>query len=596
MTTTKTRLRFLPVFVAACLCVVGLPAYSAAGPAADTGPGLQPEDFNPEAGSGFAAKQLVRARQYMVSTANPVATEAGYRVLSQGGSAMDAVIAAQLVLGLTEPQSSGVGGGAFALHYDNQTKSLTTFDGRETAPAAARSDRFMHHGRPLSYGASVNSGLSVGVPGVPRMLELAHRKHGKLPWKKLFEPAIEAAEQGFKVSPRMHALVSRSPALANQKAAAAYFFDRQGKPWPVGHVLKNPEFALVLRELAEHGADAFYEGDIARDIVAAVQSHSSPGDLTLSDMAGYTAKLRDPLCGPYRAYVVCGMAPPSSGGVSVLQILGILQSFPMHGFAPNSLEAVHYFSEAGRLAYADRDHYVADPDFNYVPAQALIDPVYLKARASLVSPDRSMKKAPPGDPVSRLRRAGQSAALELPSTTHIVAVDADGNVVSMTSSIESAFGSKIFVRGFLLNNQLTDFSYRPIDENNQLVANRVEGGKRARSTMAPTLVFRNGKPYMAIGSPGGSAIVNYVAKTLVGVIDWNLDIQQAIALPNFGSRNRETELELGTELQGLTEPLRRMGHDVELREFPSGLQGIVIDEHGLSGGADPRREGAAKGD
>lgn len=595
MFTTITGNRFMKPLTVAC-CVVGVWAGSAlADPVHQPGL-LADEDLNPESGSGYVEKHVVRAEHFMVASANPVASNAGYKILRRGGSAMDAVIAMQLVLNLTEPQSSGIGGGAFTVYYDKNTNRLTTYDGRETAPVQAKPDRFMDHGQPVGYGAAVNSGLSVGVPGVLRMFELAHGQQGKLPWAELFQPAIDVAEAGFQVSPRLHAMLSRNKALAKQQAAAAYYFDKQGKPWPVGYRLKNPAFAEVLREVAEQGADAFYRGGIARDIVDAVHRHDTPGDLTLADMAGYEAKEREPVCGPYREFRLCGMPPPSSGGVGVVQMLGILQSFPMGDFAPNSVEAVHYFSEAGRLAYADRDFYVADPEFVDVPVDALIDPNYLKVRASLIQPLQSMGVAPPGDPVSRLAGLGKDASLEIPSTSHIVAVDADGDVASMTTTIESAFGSKIFVRGFLLNNQLTDFSHVPVDERGRPVANRIEGGKRPRSTMAPIIVFRDDKPYMAIGSPGGSAIMNYVAKTLVGVLDWGLDIQQAIALPNFGSRNKETELEKGTALEGLTQALQKMGHAVVWREFPSGLQGVVIDGQGLSGGADPRREGTVKGD
>jgi len=554
------------------------------------------EDRNPEGSSGYAAKPLVRAERFMVASANPLASEAGYDMLRQGGSAIDAAIATQLVLNLTEPQSSGIGGGAFIVYYDSAKQQLKVYDGRETAPSAAQPARFMHDGRPLSYGAAVNSGLSVGVPGVLRAMELAHRQQGNLPWSELFQPAIRLAEQGFRVSPRLHKLIAANKALAGQDAAAAYFLDDRGRPWPVGHVLKNPEFAEVLRRVAKQGADAFYTGPIARDIVAAVRAHEVPGDMTLADLSHYRAKEREPLCGTYRLYRVCGVPPPSAGVLGVLQMLGMLEQFPMSQFAPLGLEAVHYFSEAGRLAYADRDFYVADPDFVDVPAKALIDPAYLKARAALIEPDRSMGVAPPGDPVSRLASLGRDNALEIPSTSHIVAVDAEGDMLSMTTTIESAFGSKIFVHGFLLNNQLTDFSHNPVDAEGRLVANRVEGGKRPRSTMAPIIVFRDAKPYMAIGSPGGSAIMNYVAQALVGVIDWKLDIQQAVSLPHYGSRNKQTELERGTPLNKLAPPLRAMGHDVSVHEFPSGLQGIVIDEHGLSGGADPRREGKVLGD
>ena len=481
------------------------------------------------------------------------------------------------------------------MYYRKPDDRLTTYDGRETAPQAARADRFLHHGRPLPFGELVNSGLSVGVPGLVRMMELAHKQEGKLPWAVLFEPAIQIAEEGFAVSHRLHTMLSRSRSLPKQPTAAAYYFHSNGKPWPVGHILKNPEFAEVLREIAEHGADAFYSGGIARDIVSAVKSHSRPGDMTLADLSGYQAKERSAVCADYRNYEVCGMPPPSSGVLGLLQMLGILEHFPMGSYGPTSAQAVHYFSEAGRLAFADRDYYLADPDFVNIPVEALLDPVYLNARARLIDADASMGVALPGDPVSRLPELGQDNSLELPSTTHIVAVDREGNVLSMTTSVESAFGSKIFVRGFLLNNQLTDFSLMPTDGEGKLVANRIEPNKRPRSTMAPVIVFKDDKPFLAVGSPGGSAIMNYVAKTLVGVIDWGLDIQRAIALPNYGSRNRETELERGTELEPLVQPLREMGHEVSVHEFPSGLHGIVMDERGLWAGADPRREGVAMG-
>lgn len=553
------------------------------------------EDRNPESSSGYTEKNAVHAKHFVLATANPHATQAGYEILGKGGSALDAAIAAQMVLTLVEPQSSGIGGGAFVVYYDKTRKVLTTYDGRETAPAAATPERFMADGKPLSYGASVNSGLSVGVPGVLRALEMAHKQQGKLPWADLFQPAIKLAEDGFRVSPRLHAMLRNSPELAQQKAAATYFFNQAGKPWPVGHLLKNPDLAKVLRQLAQHGADVFYEGDIANDIVAAIRSHSTPGDMTLADLASYQARQREPLCGNYRRYRICGMPPPSAGTLGVLELLGVLQHVPMGTLRPEGLQAVHYFSEAGRLAYADRDYYVADPDFIDVPVQALISPAYLASRFALISPDRSMGVAQPGDPVGKLGSFGRDNALEIPSTSHIVAVDAAGDVVSMTTTVEAAFGSKIFVKGFLLNNQLTDFSRNPVDDDGKLVANRVQPNKRPRSTMAPIIVFRDNEPYMAVGSPGGSVIINYVAKTLVGVLDWKMGVQQAISLPNFGSRNRQTELETGTALAVLAKPLEAMGHKVRMQEFPSGVQAIVIDRSGLTAGADPRREGSALG-
>jgi len=573
---------------AALLC--GAAAGQAAAPAAH-------ESVNPEAASGYAAKQAVSARHFMVATANPLATQAGYRILQAGGSAVDAAIAAQLVLGLTEPQSSGIGGGGFLVHYAAQNRQLRVYDSRETAPAAARPDRFLRDGKPLPFERAVNSGLSVGTPGLLRGLELAHRQQGRLPWRSLFQPAIDLATQGFPVSPRLHVLLAQSRAeLAAQPAAARYFLSADGQPWPVGHVLKNPDYAAVLRHVADKGADAFYHGQIAHDIVAAVRAHATPGDLSVADLAGYRARARDAVCGDYRGYRLCGAPPPSSGPLAVLQMLGILQHFPMDKLGPRSVEAAHYFAEAGRLAYADRGFYVGDPEFVRVPVGPLLQPAYLASRAALIHPDRSLGTALPGDPAGLLARRAPDAALELPSTTHVVVADAQGNVLSMTNSIESAFGSKIFVRGFLLNNELTDFSLSFKDPEGRLVANRVQPGKRPRSSMAPMIVFRDGKPYMAVGSPGGSAIINYVAKTLVGVLDWNLDIQQAIALPNLGSRNQATELERGTALQDLAPALRGMGHDVKMVDFPSGLQGIVIDRGSLTGGADPRREGLVLGE
>jgi gamma-glutamyltranspeptidase/glutathione hydrolase len=554
-------------------------------------------DINPEAATGYAAKPLAHARHFMLATAHPLASEAGYRILKQGGSATDAVIAAQLVLAVVEPQSSGLGGGAFMMHYQASTGDLQVYDSRETAPAAATQDRFLRDGKPLPFREAVNNGRSVGTPGLLRGLKLAHEAHGKLPWKDLFAPAIALCEQGFAVSPRLHAeLVDEKRELSRQPAAAHYFYDAAVQPWPAGHVLKNPELAAVLRRVAEEGPDAFYRGPIARDIVAAVRGHARPGDLGESDLADYRAVVREPVCGRYRGYLLCGPPPPSSGPMTVLQILGELEQYSVPRMKPDSLQAVHYFAEAGRLAYADRDFYEADPAYVDVPVAALLDPSYLRARGALIRPDRSMGTARPGDPAGMLHARGRDDALEIPSTTHLVAVDAEGNVISMTSTIESAFGSKIMVHGFLLNNEMTDFSFSHHDAQGRPVANRVEPGKRPRSAMSPMIVFRMGRPYAAIGSPGGSAIINYVAKTLVGVLDWNLDIQQAVSLPNTGSRNHGTELEKGTPLIALEPALRAMGHQIVETDFPSGLQGIVIGPDGLMGGADPRREGVALGD
>jgi gamma-glutamyltranspeptidase/glutathione hydrolase len=538
-----------------------------------------------------------QAADSMVAAANPHAARAGIEILRAGGSALDAAVAVQMVLNLVEPQSSGIGGGAFLLHWNEAQKKIAAYDGRETAPAAARPDRFLRpDGAPMGIGEAISSGRSVGVPGVLRMLELAHAQHGRLPWKRLFEPAIRLAEEGFAVSPRLHRLVAADPLLRRNAAARAYFYLRAGNPLPVGHRLRNPELAAVLRRVADEGPDAFYRGDIARDIVAAVGSQPKPGDITEADLAAYRALEREAVCGGYRAHRVCGMPPPSSGGIAVLAILGTLERFDMAKVRPNSSQAVHLFAEAGRLAYADRDHYVGDPEFVRVPTAGLIDPGYLRNRALLVKPEKSMIRALQGTPAGAPRTLGTDATVESSGTSHLSIIDAAGNAVAMTSSIESAFGSRILVHGFLLNNELTDFSFLP-EEGGLPVANRVEPGKRPRSAMAPTLVFApGGELMMALGAAGGPAIINYTARTLVGVLDWKLGLQQAIAAPNMGSRNRETEIELGSALERVAASLRALGHPVESVPMVSGLHGIMRTPRGLAGGADPRREGVVLGE
>ncbi len=554
----------------------------------------------------------------MVAAANPLAAEAGREILRAGGSAVDAAIAMQMVLTLVEPQSSGIGGGAFLLHWDGQR--VQSFDGRETAPLAADENLFVTpQGRAMRYADAAVGGRAVGVPGVLRMLELAHRQHGRLPWARLFEPAIALAERGFAISPRLHALLARETHLAKDAAARAYFYGADGAPKAIGTPLTNPELAATLRAIAQGGADAFYRGPIASDIVAAVQGHlTNPGKLAESDLAGYRAKERAPVCTDYKRWRVCGMGPPSSGGIAVAQILGILAESNMAAFSPlasdGALEphpaAVHLFSEAGRLAFADRNRYVADDDFVAVDVAALTSPSYLAARARLIG-DRSMGRAEPGSPVGVKAAWAEDASPQRSATSHISAVDGDGNAVSMTTSIEDAFGARLMVRGFLLNNQLTDFSFLPratdgkgnLVSDGALVANRVQPGKRPRSSMAPTLVFdrATGRLVGTLGSPGGAQIINYVAKTLVGVLDWNLDVQQAIALPNFGSRNGPTEVEEGRVSAQMVEGLKARGHEVRAIPMTSGLHGIVRVRlpgggDGWAGGADPRREGVALGD
>jgi len=557
---------------------------------------LSQAESAPEIASGYTERALVRAKRFMVVSANPHATRAGYAVLREGGSAVDAAIATQLVLNLVEPQSSGIGGGAFIVHFEAATKALAAYDGRETAPGAARPDRFLDAGgKPIGFGAAINNGKSVGVPGLLRMLELAHRRHGRLPWARLFQPAIELAEKGFAISPRLALQIAGDPFLKSDAAARAYFFDAAGAALAAGTLLRNPALAQVLRGVAARGADAFYQGEVARDIVSAVRSHPRPGDISEADIAGYQAKVRTALCGRYREYTLCGMPPPSSGAIAVLSLLGTLERFDLRGIGADSLAAVHLFAEAGRLAYADRDAYVADPDFVAVPVAGMLDGDYLARRSALIRNDASMGRALPGQPAGATALAPDETS-ELAATSHLSVVDAEGNALAMTTTIESAFGSRIMVRGFLLNNQMTDFSFLPAD-NGRPIANRVEGGKRPRSSMAPTLVFgRDGGLRMVVGSPGGNAIINYVAKTLVGVLDWKRDMQQATALPNMGSRNRATELERGSAIARLAPQLRAMGHEVQTGDAASGVHGISITPDGLEGGADPRREGMAMGD
>ena len=565
----------------------------------------------PEAASGWHEKAGWAARKNMVAAANPLAVEAGYEMLKKGGTAIDAAIATQLVLTLVEPQSSGIGGGAFLVYYDG--KKVQAFDGRETAPSKADEHLFQRpDGTPLSRTEGIVGGRSTGAPGVLRMLELAHRQHGKLAWKTLFEPAIRLSENGFKVSPRLNSLLAGDPYIGKDPTARAYFYAPDGKPWPVGHVLKNPELAKTLREIAAGGADVFYKGRIARDIEAKVKGHpTNPGLLSAADIAAYQPKLREPVCNDYRAYTVCGMPPPSSGGIAVAQMLGMFENFDMKSLAPADglvpgTQAVHMFSEVGRLAYADRDRYAADTDFVPLPGRgipALLDKSYLADRAKLVNPERSMGVAPAGHPpgVETAWNWGLDNSIEAHSTSHIVAVDQYGAGLSMTTSVEDAFGSRQMVDGFILNNQLTDFSFDSRDASGP-IANRVEADKRPRSAMSPTIVFdkNTGKFVEAVGSPGGPLIINYVAKVLVGTLDWGLNMQQAIALPNFGSRNGPTELEAGRFPDDEIEQLKARGHKIRIGEQTSGLHGVErIDIHGVPlwfGGADPRREGIAKGD
>jgi len=543
----------------------------------------------------------------MAASANPLATQAGLDILRAGGSAVDAAISIQLVLALVEPQSSGLGGGAFLMHWDGT--QVVAMDGRETAPMAADERLFLTaEGKPMPFYDAVVGGRAVGTPGAVRLLEAAHRRYGKLPWARLFKPAIRLSEEGFPMSARLHQQLAGEKYLKLDRAAAAHFYTAHGTPKAVGTTLQNPELASTLRAIASGGADVYYSGPIAADIVQAVQSHKNAGRLAMADFSAYRVKPRQPICSDYKTWRVCGMPPPSSGGIAVAQMLGMFTHRNIAVFAPDEApgiepraEAIHLFSEAGRLAFADRALYVADSDFVRVNVIGLLDPGYLKQRAQLIGP-RSMGTAQPGVPPGTTVALAPDLTPPKAATSHISVVDGDGNAVSMTTTIEDVFGARVMVRGFLLNNQLTDFSFAP-EANGRPIANRVEPGKRPRSSMAPTLVFDRwtGALVAALGSPGGSQIIGYVTKTLVGLLDWNLDIQQAISLPNFGSRNGPTELEQGRISPATVEALKARGHDIREIDMASGLQGIVrarLPDGRLvwAGGADPRREGVALGD
>lgn len=585
----------------------------------------------PEAASGLRTQAGWSGHRFAVAAANPLAAEAGYQILKAGGSAIDAAVAVQMVLTLVEPQSSGIGGGAFLLHHDGQT--TVAYDGRETAPATADETLFLGADqRPMSFLAAAVGGRAVGTPGVLRMLELAHRQHGRLPWKELFESAIALAEQGFAVSPRMHALLRQEQHLHQDPVSAAYFFDAQGHPWPVGHRLKNPELAAVLRRIADEGARALYQGELARAIVDKVTRHpNNPGHLSLDDLAHYQADVRAPLCFPYRAkvlqpaqdhvrkYRICGMPPPSSGTLAVGQILGLLAHTPAATLPPQrspagwlpSADWLHLYTEASRLAFADRAVYVGDPAYVSAPGNnwlTLLDGNYLSQRARRIQSGphaKRMPAAPAGTPAGVTPTTGAMPTQVEYGTSHISIVDGRGNVLAMTSSIEAAWGARLMVNrgqglagGFLLNNQLTDFSFVPRTEAGIPIANRVEPGKRPRSSMTPLFVFDRptGQLLLSAGSPGGAYIIHYATKLLYGMLHWGLDAQGAIDLPNFAAFDGPILLEEEMFPQHTLAALRARGHHALAQPLTSGLQAIQVHGKRLYGGADPRREGAVRGD
>jgi len=550
----------------------------------------------PEAATGYVEKQAFEAKDYMVVAANPYASWAGKNILEKGGSAIDAAVAVQSMLSLVEPQSSGIGGGAFILYWDNKNKVLHTFDGRETAPKAVNSHWFIQGNKPMRWIDAVVGGKSVGVPGAVKALEMAQKEFGKLPWNTLFDDTIKTAEDGFKVSPRLAKLVALDyhPGLKTFPASSTYFFPA-GLPLKEGTVKKNKKLAKTLKGIAEKGSDYLLKGEVAEKIVKAVNSAEiNPGQMTLEDLASYEPVKREPVCGLYHEKRICGMAPPSSGGVNVYQILKMLEGFDLSQYAPDSVEFANLYTQASALSYADRENFIADSDFTNLPFAAMINTAYLERRAESISVDKEWRRKRAGNPYADANVA-LGTSMELPNTSHVSIVDKEGNAVSMTTSIEFMFGSGIMVEGFLLNNQLTDFSFSPT-KNRFPVPNRAEPGKRPRSAMSPTMVFdKEGNLEVVVGSPGGSRIVSYVAQTLVGVLDFGLDIQQAINLPKITNRNDYTALEKGTPIAELEAPLKALGHNVKVVDLNSGLHGIQFKSGKLIGGADPRREGIAVG-
>ncbi|MGF1872728.1 gamma-glutamyltransferase [Photobacterium indicum] len=552
------------------------------------------DNIAPEAATGLKTQTLVQGSDWMIASANPYASEAGAAMLRQGGNAIDAMVATQLVLGLVEPQSSGIGGGAFLMYWDAKKEALTSFDGRETAPYGVTPRLFQDDkGEPLQFFDAVVGGRSVGTPGTVKLLQHTHQRLGKLPWKTLFEPAINLAKKGFVVSPRLAKLVANDKDYLQRSAEAnAYFFNQDGSPIKAGQNLKNPAYADTLMLIADQGASAFYHGKIANDIVKTVRgAKANPGVLNTMDLATYQVKEREPVCAPYRQYSICGMGPPSSGALTLGQIMGMLSHYPIAKMGPENIQSWRLLGDASRLAFADRGKYMADSDYVPMPTEGLLAADYIEQRATLLKRDTALATTAAGKPPwSHTMNYALDEAIELPSTSHFSIVDKDRNMVSITTTIENGFGSRLMVRGFLLNNELTDFSFRS-HADGVPIANRIEPGKRPRSSMAPTIVMKEGEPYMAVGSPGGSQIIGYVAKTLVAHLDWGLNLQQAINLPNMNNRFGAFELEQGTTAEQWAPKLEQLGFKVKVKELNSGVQAIRVDGKSLMGAADPRREG-----
>ncbi len=524
--------------------------------------------------------------QSMVAAANPLAVDAGLEALRKGGSAVDAAIAVQMVLGVVEPQASGLGGGGFLLYYDAASRAITVYDGRETAPAGATPTMFLgSDGKPLGFREAVVSGISVGVPGAVALLEMAHKAHGKRPWAELFRPAIAIADNGFAVPPRLAAWLGIIKSFGNEPAARAIYFNGDGSPKKPGERVANPVLADTMRLIAEHGPKEFYEGAVAEEMVTRVRGHVRPGALSLADLAGYQPIKREAVCGLYRIWTICGMPPPSSGGVAILQSLQLLEPFQLSQDAPNDLRSLHLIAEGSRLAFADRARYLADPAFVTVPVAVLLSAGYLAERRKLISTTKSMGKVGPGD-AGYIERG----------TSHMTIVDRWGNAVAFTTTIEAPFGAEIMVRGFILNNELTDFSAVP-EIDGRPVANRVAPGKRPRSSMSPTFVLdKDRRLVVAVGSAGGQRIIGDTLQALIAMIDWNLSAQAALDLPRVANVDGVTEVEAVPALAPQADRLRALGHEVQVRRHEGGLTAIRRFGEGWEGGADPRRDGAARGD
>ena len=547
-----------------------------------------------EPDSGFRDLKAVNAKEYMVASGSQTASEAGTEIIAKGGNAIDAAIATALVLNVVEPHSSGIGGGGFLVYYDKKSNKTISFNGRETAPKNAHDKMFLDkNGNPRNFKDAVRGGLSVGTPGLLKMMKEAHIHYGKLPWEDLFQPAIRAANNGFKVSERFHLLSKEIAYLKDFGETSQIYLDKNKKPRNVGDIITNPILAKTLTSISKNGIKSFYEGQIAQNTVNSVQnSDINPGYLSLSDLKNYTVKKGELICAPYRDHKICTMSLPSGGPV-LLQIMSILNHFELNKMKPNSLATVHLITEATRLAYADRNEYMADK--SGAPLKDLLNKDYLKKRASLIKKDSVITSLKPGKFIVNDNFSINKRAIEPPSTTHLSVIDKSGNAVSMTNSIEYFFGSAISVNGFLLNNQLTDFSFSPT-KNGKKVANRLRPGSQPRSSMSPTLVFDNkGQLVMILGSPGGPRIIQFVAKAIINYIDFGLDIQESISLPTFVVLNDVIELEKTRNITKLNDSLRQMGHKTKIIEIVSGIQAITIKNGKIQGGADPRREGVAIG-